>query len=241
MARPCSESRPETSIGHDPCPMSRRPEPNCTTRERLIREATALFARQGFDATRTADIERAAGLAPGSGGAFRYFPSKRRLLADGVTELVGRATSFRSVVTEGVAGLDAALDGGDLVHAYRSLGWAVLAFADEVADASTIVLREAGVSRHEVPELADLAHQFARSNYDAVAEVFDVWLRQRGVDTGRFDLPVAVYLAFAPLFHARAVAWLLGESPGGIDDGRLLDIWASTQVSLLRGLLEGRN
>lgn len=54
------------------------------TRDRLIKEAMRLFARRGYDRTTVADIERAAGLSPGSGAMYRHFESKEELLLWGV-------------------------------------------------------------------------------------------------------------------------------------------------------------
>jgi AcrR family transcriptional regulator len=50
------------------------------TRERIINAALELFAAQGFDATSTAQIERAAGLSPRSGALYKHFRSKEELL-----------------------------------------------------------------------------------------------------------------------------------------------------------------
>lgn len=51
------------------------------TRDRILDEAIALFARHGFKGTTITDIEEAAGLTPGAGGVFHHFSSKRELLS----------------------------------------------------------------------------------------------------------------------------------------------------------------
>jgi AcrR family transcriptional regulator len=51
-----------------------------STRDLVIREARRLFAEQGYEATSVADIQAAAGLAPGSGALYKHFVSKRALL-----------------------------------------------------------------------------------------------------------------------------------------------------------------
>jgi AcrR family transcriptional regulator len=43
-----------------------------------------LFGRHGYKATTVAQIEKAAGLSPGSGGLYRHFSSKRELLEAGL-------------------------------------------------------------------------------------------------------------------------------------------------------------
>ncbi len=50
------------------------------TRERILAAALQLFATQGFDSTSTAQIEKAAGLSPRSGGLYKHFRSKEQLL-----------------------------------------------------------------------------------------------------------------------------------------------------------------
>jgi AcrR family transcriptional regulator len=50
----------------------------------VLDAAMDLFGRQGYRATTIAQIEQAAGLAPGAGGLYRHFPSKRALLEAGL-------------------------------------------------------------------------------------------------------------------------------------------------------------
>jgi AcrR family transcriptional regulator len=46
------------------------------TRERILEAALALFLERGFDGTTISDIERAVGLAAGTGSFYRHFKSK---------------------------------------------------------------------------------------------------------------------------------------------------------------------
>ena len=52
------------------------------TPQRLREAALTLFAERGYAATRIADIERAAGLAPRAGAFYRHFSGKRQLLEE---------------------------------------------------------------------------------------------------------------------------------------------------------------
>jgi AcrR family transcriptional regulator len=52
----------------------RRRQPN--TRERILAAALGLFLERGFDGTTISDIERAVGLAAGTGSFYRHFRSK---------------------------------------------------------------------------------------------------------------------------------------------------------------------
>ena len=61
-----------------------RPGGTAATRERVLDAAMDLFGRQGYRATTIAQIEAAAGLAPGAGGLYRHFRSKRELLEAGL-------------------------------------------------------------------------------------------------------------------------------------------------------------
>jgi len=76
-----------------------------STRERLREEALRLFVEKGYAATTIADIERAAGLAPRTGGFYRHFASKIELAAE-----VGRESVIE---TRADLGFDGVLPLGD--------------------------------------------------------------------------------------------------------------------------------
>jgi AcrR family transcriptional regulator len=210
------------------------------TRARLIAEAVRLFAEKGFASTRTSEIEEAAGLAPGSGGAFRYFRSKRRILAEGVADTVVKPEPLVRAMADGLEGIGRVLreDGRtrDVAAAFRSLAERLLTEIDPHSAAAIVVFREAGVSRHEVPELADLAHWMAIGHYDEIASVYRQFLQDNGFDVDGIDIVGQVYVMLAPLYMARIVTWMLGEPPGGFDEDRLLDRWATAEAFKLTGL-----
>jgi AcrR family transcriptional regulator len=54
------------------------------TRQRILEVAGDLFARQGFEATTTRDVARAAGIAAGT--LFNYFPSKEAIVEHWIAE-----------------------------------------------------------------------------------------------------------------------------------------------------------
>jgi AcrR family transcriptional regulator len=54
------------------------------TRQRILEVAGELFARQGFEATTTRDVARAAGIAAGT--LFNYFPSKEAIVEHWIAE-----------------------------------------------------------------------------------------------------------------------------------------------------------
>lgn len=60
------------------------------TRERILDVALDLFAEEGFSGTTITEVERRAGLSPGSGSFYRHFPSKEELLTAAVEREVAR-------------------------------------------------------------------------------------------------------------------------------------------------------
>ncbi|XTP34752.1 TetR/AcrR family transcriptional regulator [Mycobacterium sp. TJFP1] len=68
-----------------------------TTRERLVIEAMRLFSQQGYKATSVAQIEAAAGLAPGSGALYHHFKSKELLLQAGIDRQLDRRNAMRDI------------------------------------------------------------------------------------------------------------------------------------------------
>ena len=66
------------------------------TRERILDRSLELFARQGVAGTTVVEIERAAGLSPGSGSFYRHFPNKEAVLVAVIEREVARAAASRS-------------------------------------------------------------------------------------------------------------------------------------------------
>ena len=60
------------------------------TRERILDAALDLFVDQGVRGTTISDVERAVGLAAGTGSFYRHFPSKEALLRAAVDREAGR-------------------------------------------------------------------------------------------------------------------------------------------------------
>jgi AcrR family transcriptional regulator len=98
--------------------------PPAPTRERLVTEAMRLFGEQGYRATSVAQIEAAAGLAPGSGALYHHFKSKEELLDAGIDRQLDRRRAMRDI---------RALFGGlgDLRNELTMLGRYMLSVLDE--------------------------------------------------------------------------------------------------------------
>lgn len=68
-------------------------------RDRVVKAAMELFGRQGFRGTTISQIEHSAGLSAGSGGLYRHFPSKRKLLEEGLMSQVDSGSELREFLT----------------------------------------------------------------------------------------------------------------------------------------------
>lgn len=69
-----------------------------STRDRLLDAALAAFATKGVDGTPITDLEADAGLAPGSGGFYRYFKTKDEVLAAAVEREMARLDAEEETV-----------------------------------------------------------------------------------------------------------------------------------------------
>lgn len=104
------------------------------TRERLVTEAMRLFGEQGYQATSVAQIEAAAGLAPGSGALYHHFKSKEALLEAGIDRQLDRRRAMHDI-RRLFAGL------GDLRIELTMLGRYVLTVLDEETQLLQIAAR----------------------------------------------------------------------------------------------------
>lgn len=64
------------------------PETPATTRDRIREAATGLFLSRGYRRTSIGAIEKAAGLAPRTGGFYRHYESKQALLTDIARDII---------------------------------------------------------------------------------------------------------------------------------------------------------
>jgi TetR/AcrR family transcriptional regulator of autoinduction and epiphytic fitness len=77
MARPTKTSRARRTSGGRVLARGRRDDKKAATQRRILQAALRLFQRNGFDATTTKQIARAAGIAEGT--VFNYFRSKEEI------------------------------------------------------------------------------------------------------------------------------------------------------------------
>jgi AcrR family transcriptional regulator len=139
-----------------------RPDPDPTPegcgdelRERLLRAAAAVFARQGYDGTKIMDVVRESGLS--TGAVYGRFRSKNDLLREAV---VSRASRAARLGTEGVQRV-ADLIAGGVAHPSAPLG-----------DPEALRL-EAYVTARREPEVAEALAEANRRWREALAPLVD--------------------------------------------------------------------
>jgi AcrR family transcriptional regulator len=188
--------------------------------ERILREAMRLFAERGYERTSIADIQGAAGLAPGSGALYKHFPNKEAVLAAGMDDFVAGAERARELIRTVP---------GPAEDALGVLARAALQMLEDDRDVLRIVWREL----EQFPELRErVRERRMQSTYTALAS----WLRDRAEHGElRVEDPEATAavllggLTSFKVFHA-----LLGEPPARLDDERFVLAWLRI---MLRGLL----
>jgi len=113
------------------------------TRDRILDAALKAFALNGVAGTNIVDLESAAGLAPGSGGFYRYFKTKDEALGAAVRREVER-------VLAGRADQPALADADDPRAVLADRLRAALAGLDDLHLLMSILAREHG----RIPDLA---------------------------------------------------------------------------------------
>jgi len=188
--------------------------------DRILREAMRLFAERGYERTSIADIQAAAGLAPGSGALYKHFPSKEAVLAAGLDDFVAGAERARELIRTVPGPADEALE---------VLARAAMRMLHDDTDVLRIVWREL----EPFPELRDrVRERRMQSTYAALAD----WLRERAA---RGELRVEDPEATAAVLLGGLTSFtlfqtLLGEPPARLDDERFVLAWLRVT---LRGLL----
>jgi AcrR family transcriptional regulator len=178
-----------------------------------------LFGQRGFKATSIVQIEKASGLAEGSGSIYHYFPSKHALLQAGIERHLGRLRALRDIQRI-LVGL------GDLRAELTVLARYALAELDSEADLLRIVLAEARTH----PELLDTAvDQLIRATYAGFAG----WLRERTELTAERAEAVAA-VGLGALFSSRLLRLLVGSDPLSVPD----ELFIATWVRMIHGQID---
>ena len=192
------------------------------TRERLVTEAMRLFGDQGYQATSVAQIEAAAGLAPGSGALYHHFKSKEALLDAGIDRQLDRRRAMLDIRAL-FAGL------GDFRSELTMLGRYVLAVLDEESQLLQIASRvPAGLS--------------ARLN-DAYAALFDSlyteladWMKGWAPGIGHEDAKAIGTVAVNALIGKRTTGAFLHAPGAEMSDESYITEWTATLANRIEAL-----
>jgi AcrR family transcriptional regulator len=183
------------------------------TRERLVTEAMRLFGEQGYQGTSVAQIEEAAGLAPGSGALYHHFKSKEELLEAGIDRQLDRRSAMRDIRSL-FAGL------GDLRIELTMLG----RYMFTVLDDETQMLNVAS----QVP--ADMSKRLTTA-YAALfeglyAELAD-WVRGWAPGISKRDAITVATAGVNALYGKRAAGIFLKRSKSDVPDEQYIAEWTA--------------
>jgi AcrR family transcriptional regulator len=192
------------------------------TRERLVTEAMRLFGEQGYQATSVAQIEAAAGLAPGSGALYHHFKSKEALLDAGINRQLDRRRAMRDIRAL-FRGL------GDLRSELTMLARYMLAVLDE----ETQLLRIASsVPRDRSKRLNDAYGALFDGLY---AELSD-WIAGWAPSIDARDAAILGAVGVDSLLGKRATRMLFHAPVADIPDEQYIAEWTAMLASRIEAL-----
>lgn len=195
------------------------------TRQRIVDEATTLFARDGYEATTTGDVQRACGLNPGSGALYKHFSSKRALLEEIVEQHLAAVhdSSRRSMRLPE--------EPGQALPMIARLIWDSMR---RDRDPLRIIFRE-------LDRFPDLLDKMWRGVLREVYTTATEWVRA-GVERGRFraaDPESTAAVLLASLTYYPILDALVGHTPGDVGEDAFLDAWTRHALATL-GVADAR-
>lgn len=185
-------------------------------RERILGAAVKVFAKNGFYATRVADVARAAGVADGT--IYLYFTSKEDLLVSLFEDRVERLLSYTRKELPKLPTAQAR------VRRVIELQLGLLEGERELAEVMTVILRQS------TKLLKEYAAPKFQSYLDVIAKVVEA-----GQSAGEFRKDASPHLVARVIFGALdgiALTWALGKA----DEGGLLRAAGQVADLLLGGL-----
>ena len=168
-----------------------------------------LFGRQGYRATTIAQIEQAAGLAPGAGGLYRHFPSKRALLEAGLRRQFDAGHELAELLDPTV------VPHGNAVAPLVAVARAGLRRLEQERDLNRVLVRD-------LADFPDLLAEVRDRELRRVHAALVAWLR-----TSPTAADADVEALAAVLMGAVSHYWIMrdvfgGEHPLGVDEERFL-------------------
>lgn len=191
------------------------------TRVRLIAEAMRLFGEQGYAATSIAQIEAAAGLAPGSGSLYKHFGSKEELLAAGLDRLLQGSGQLPGRLTEApqeVSTTEAVTDRGPYrpEEVFAAAARAGLARMDQDRDLNRLLFR----GLDAFPALmARFRDEEMRRVHEAVRDMLP---RLAGPTNTSEDWDAIAVVLVGAISHYWLLRDLFGSHPTEVDEERLV-------------------
>lgn len=178
----------------------------------MLDAAMDLFGRQGYRATTIAQIEQAAGLAPGAGGLYRHFPSKRALLEAGLRRQFDAGRELAEVLDP------ASVPAEDSVGTLVAVARAALRRLEQERDLNRVLVRD-------LADFPDLLVEVRDRELRRVHGALVAWLRAspNPVATADDDIEALAAVLMGAVSHF----WVLrdvfgGEHPLGVDEERYL-------------------
>jgi AcrR family transcriptional regulator len=189
------------------------------TRERIIDAAMRLFGERGYRGTSVAEIEAAAGLAPGAGGLYHHFHSKEELLTAGIERHLQRLSALRDI-RRLLTGL------GDLRSELTVTARYALAELDREGELLQILATEARARPQLVQSAVDQL-------IDATYSEFAAWVRDQAGDRMPAQQARAVAtIGLGALLSSRLLA-VLGMTSVAVDDQILVPVWVDMMIGLI--------
>jgi AcrR family transcriptional regulator len=196
--------------------------PTAPTRERLVTEAMRLFGEHGYQATSVAQIEAAAGLAPGSGALYHHFKSKEALLEAGIDRQLDRRRAMHDIRAL-FAGL------GDLRSELTMLGRYVLAVLDEETQLLQIAAR---TSSDRSARLNNAYAALFDTLYTELADWVMGWAPKISLENAAAIAAIGVNA----LLGKRATSALFHTARTDITDEQYITEWTATLANRIEAL-----
>ncbi|MET1004894.1 MAG: helix-turn-helix domain-containing protein [Propionibacteriaceae bacterium] len=195
-----------------------------TTSERIRTEALRLFADRGYAGTTITDIERAAGLSPGSGSVYRHYPTKRAILEAGVADRIDGATDLAEKLAD-----SAELDALPLPQRLVVMARTGLRRLEEEGDLTRLVLRD-------LSQFPDLLARVGNEDIGRTFAAFGAWLRHQSEieDSAPQDWDAVAMVLMGAVTHFWIVRDVFGQHPTGMDEDRYLAATTAMALALLQ-------
>jgi AcrR family transcriptional regulator len=194
-----------------------------STRERLVAEGMRLFGAQGYQETSVAQIEAAAGLAPGSGALYHHFKSKEALLEAGIDRQLDRRNAMRDMRAL-FAGL------GELRSELTMLGRYVLAVLDEETELLQIASRVP--SDRAKARLTDAYAALFDGLYTELADWVQGWVPA----VSKQSVATVGAVAVNALVGKRAIRTVFGATATDLPDEQYIAEWTAQMQSRIESL-----